>query len=119
METMAKKKDYATAILLNLFFPGAGYIYAGRVFLGVVVLCIAIGPIFVVGPLAFGWAGFLSLVGAVDGYLTVKKHNDAIDAQQAQLAETELRRCPTCAEKIQRAAKVCRFCGKEVAAEAA
>jgi hypothetical protein len=108
------KKDYATAILLNLFVPGAGYMYAGRVFLGIVVMCLAFGPVFFMGPLAFGWAGFFGLIGAVDGYLTVKKHNDAVDAMTAEIAETELKRCPMCAEKIQREAKVCRFCGKEV-----
>lgn len=107
-----KRKDYTTAILLNLFFPGAGYIYAGRIFLGVVVLLMALGAAY--GALngsqeLSGVVGILSIIGAVDGYLTVKKHNDRADA-------ASLITCPNCAEKIQRGAKVCKYCQRQVAA---
>lgn len=112
------RKDYATAILLNIFIPGAGYIYAGRIFLGVVVLLLCIGPIAAslalldgISEGVYSWTGLLAIIGAVDGYLTVKKHNAKFDAD-------ELIACPHCAEKIQRAAKLCRFCKREVAAAA-
>src|SRR6266496_2169626 len=39
--TTAKKKDVLNAVALNFFVPGAGYWYAGRKFLGVIVLLIA------------------------------------------------------------------------------
>jgi len=110
-----KKKDFATAILLNLFIPGAGYVYAGRPVLGVVAIVLLLA--FSVGFIATGneqllsYAGGLGVIAAVDGYLTVKKHNAAIDeSSQARLVA-----CPSCAEKIQPEAIVCRHCNREIA----
>jgi ribosomal protein L37AE/L43A len=37
------------------------------------------------------------------------------EREAAEIAEAQLRACPACAEKIQRAATVCRFCGTTVA----
>jgi hypothetical protein len=117
-QTTAKKKDVLTAVLLNLFVPGAGYWYAGRKFLGVIVLLLAAasvaGAMAGSGPAA-SFAGLLGIVGAVDGYLTVKKHNSKLEeAEQAALVK-----CPHCAERIQAEAKVCRHCQRNVAPIAA
>lgn len=113
-----KRKDYATAILLNLFFPGTGYVYAGRAVIGGVVLLLFLAALAGMwmatsaagASLAQTAIGFLSLVGAVDGYLTVRAHNGRID----DFAAAQLVPCPWCAERIQREARVCRFCQREV-----
>lgn len=116
MSEPKKKKDFATAILLNFFVPGAGYFYAGRPILGVVALLVLVGLL--IGFASTGseqllsYMGGLGVIAAVDGYLTVKKHNTAIEeSSQARLVA-----CPHCAEKIQPEAKVCRFCNREVGA---
>lgn len=110
-----KKLDFATAILLNLFIPGAGYIYVGRWVLGVVVLFLAMAPaVFAVITggmglvLAMPWASMLSIVGAIDAYIIVRKQNASADEESTMP-------CPNCAERIQRAARVCRFCQRPVA----
>jgi TM2 domain-containing membrane protein YozV len=108
---MTKKKDYATAILLNLFLPGAGYIYAGRVFLGVLVLLMSIGASvgYAMGVESLaGVVGFFAIIGGADGYLTVKKFNEKAEAGDRMP-------CPACGESIARGAQVCRFCQRKVA----
>jgi hypothetical protein len=110
-----KKKDYATAILLNLVIPGAGYLYMGRKVLGVLVMVIMLAlyaGYLSTGTYAFGQMAWgLGFIAAIDGYLGVKKYNDGLTAA----GEARLIPCPNCAEKIQPEAKVCRFCQREVA----
>lgn len=107
-----KRKDVAVGVLLNFFIPGAGYVYAERYVIAVFVFMLLAGGIaltLVAPPLGTNLVGLLAIVGAVDGYLTVKKYNQRIDeAEQATLIA-----CPSCAEKIQATARVCRFCHRE------
>lgn len=110
------KKDYATAILLNLVVPGAGFMYVGRVAFGVGVLLfygLCVAAVLAVPPsltaVVANFAGGIAVVAAIDGYLVVRKHNTAVEAATT-------RACPWCAEKIQRTAVVCRFCNREVPA---
>ena len=110
-----KKKDIMTAVLWNLFVPGVGYCYSGRMFLGVIILiingaCIFAG--FSGHPTAFNVLGFLSIVGAVDGYLGTKKYNQKLEEGDAAI----LVKCPHCAEKIQATAKICKHCQRNIAA---
>lgn len=114
VEPIPKKKDAATAILLNFVLPGAGYIYVGRKYFGVFVLLILTGCVWGalngIEPLA-ALGGIIAIVAAIDGYLAVNKYNRQID-------EASLRRlvkCPHCAELIQLEAKVCRYCRCELA----
>jgi hypothetical protein len=107
------KKEAAIAMVLNFFFPGIGYMYAGRPILGVFVFMLS-GVLFITGIFTLG-VGFLLLGGlafiaTIDGYLCVKKYNDRIDAQ----IEASLAVCPHCAEKIQKTAKVCRYCQRPI-----
>lgn len=113
-EPIPKKKDAATAILLNFVLPGAGYIYVGRKYFGVFVLLILTGCVwgFLSGAvLGFLIGGIIAIVAAIDGYLAVNKYNREID----EASFKRLVKCPHCAELIQPEAKVCRYCQREVA----
>lgn len=68
----SKKKSGWVAALLNLFLPGAGYMYCGTWILGVFVLILAVG----VGVATLG-AGLLILypVVFIDGFLGAGRAN--------------------------------------------
>jgi hypothetical protein len=64
------------------------------------------------GAEGFGW-GFLATfmaAGVPFGYWKVRKHNKKVDALEA----ATMRNCPHCAERIQVAAKICRFCHRDL-----
>ncbi len=68
----AKKKSIAATIFLNLFLPGAGYIYCDRWLNGITAFLFAIvawksGSVLAVITLIFIFVG--------DGFLCVKKYN--------------------------------------------
>lgn len=105
------RKSGALAAGLNIIFPGAGYMYCGRVFLGIiafffVALMVLTFP-FVAIPL---WG-----VLVIDGFLAANRYNSKLDEKISAAMKT----CPRCAEKVQPAAQVCKHCGHEFATEAA
>jgi TM2 domain-containing membrane protein YozV len=68
----ASKKSGALSAALNFFFPGAEYMYCGRVVLGIFVfvftMCVAIGT--------FGLGMFLMTpILVIDGFLTADRFN--------------------------------------------
>lgn len=68
----SRKKSRLVAILLNLFIPGAGYIYCGRWFLGIVAFFFVIALLIS----SFGLAAVgLILVLIIDGALCVGRYN--------------------------------------------
>ena len=116
---MSEKKNVGTAVVLNFVLPGAGYMYVGKVVLGVVVLLLALLADFAAisgAGIGVEAAGFLGVVGAIDGYLQATKYNERVDREKAEEEEDNLVRCPECAERIQRTARVCRFCQHRMAA---
>jgi hypothetical protein len=75
-------KDPATALVLNFLFPGTGYVYLGRKFFGVSLFIIfmvcVIGT--ALGLLALLFiSGAMSVVGAMDGYLSASRLNQQIE----------------------------------------
>jgi hypothetical protein len=99
-----KEKSLPLAIGLNLVLAGAGYMYMGRVVLG-------LGALLVVGfTIAFSGLLFaiptwlvLNVIMVIDMLLLSNKNKAAV-------AAAHTRKCPSCAETIQKEAKICRFC---------
>jgi len=98
-----KKKSGALAAGLNLILPGAGYMYCGRVILGIgallfCVVMVAFNPFYVL-PL---WAILI-----IDGFLAADRYNKTLDIK----IDSMMKKCPMCAEKISPEAKKCKHCG--------
>ena len=100
-----KQKSGLVAAMLNLVIPGVGYMYCGRIFLGIIVFPFVI-LLIILSPftLLFMW-----LILIVDGFLAAERYNRKL----AQKIRSSLKTCPQCAEKVMPNAKVCRFCGFE------
>jgi ribosomal protein L32 len=106
--TAAREKNLPLAIGLNLVLPGAGYVYLGRVLLGLLACLLVVAimlstDLMTVVPV---WIG-LNLIMAIDMWILHKKHREVLQA-------ATLRKCPFCAELIQREARVCKHCGRDV-----
>ncbi|HTF98584.1 MAG TPA: hypothetical protein VL995_20755 [Cellvibrio sp.] len=68
----SRKKSRFIAILLNLFVPGAGYMYCGRWVLGIIVFFFVISLLIA----SFGLAAIgLIVVLVIDGALCVGRYN--------------------------------------------
>lgn len=72
----AQKKSAGLACFLNFFFPGIGYLYAGRIILGLVVFFILLPLAVILGIFTFGLLFLVFwIVVIVDAYRTVERHN--------------------------------------------
>lgn len=68
----SRKKSGAIAALLNLFLPGAGYMYCGRWFLGIIAFFFVVA-LFVA---SFGLAAIgIVLMLIIDGFLCAGRYN--------------------------------------------
>ncbi len=99
-----KHKSLPLAVGLNFILPGAGYMYMGRVIVGigamllVLAMCVTAGLLFIVPT----WMG-LNVIMAIDMVILFNKNKAAVTADTT-------RKCPFCAETVQKDAKICRFC---------
>ncbi|TPV92432.1 MAG: zinc ribbon domain-containing protein [Myxococcales bacterium FL481] len=98
-----RRKNPALAAAMNVLVPGAGYIYCGRVFLGIIAFPFVAGMLFYEPLAGFG----LTLVMIVDGFLAAGRYNRRLDERIAAAMKT----CPVCAEKVRPEATACRHCG--------
>lgn len=108
-------KNHSVAFFLNFFFPGLGFAYLGRPSLIVGGIIFFASAMFDSVPdfqkafdpmrLLLGLAGALSL--AVIG---------AEFADMLNRVPPSNRKCPFCAEEVKTEAKVCKHCGRELAA---
>ena len=103
-----KEKSIPLAIGLNFLLPGIGYMYMGKVIVGIAAMLLIIGiylgtSIFV---LFFTWIS-INVIMAIDMIILGNKKKK--DYEQATLTK-----CPYCAELIKKEASVCKHCGKEI-----
>jgi hypothetical protein len=103
-----KEKSLALAIGLNILISGAGYIYMGRVFLGIVVFALMVATA-IANPFAAAGAWiFFQIIMTIDMFIMNGKNKKAVE-----LANTK--QCPSCAERVLMDAKKCRHCGEAFA----
>lgn len=109
IEQLSEKRKYGfMAAGLNLLLPGAGYIYCGRIFLGIIALPFFILFIVMSGPIFYGplWAILI-----IDGFISATIYNKKLDKR----INAAMRTCPMCSERILPEAKVCKHCGHKLA----
>jgi len=84
--------------------PGLGYMYMGKWIVGIFACFLVVGVYATIG-LLFIWQTWfmMNVIMGIDMFLLSNKNKKKI------LQETT-KKCPNCAELIQRDAKLCRFC---------
>ena len=98
-----KEKSMGLAIGLNFLLPGVGYMYMGKVLVGIGALLLVLGMFAV--NIAFvvpAWIG-INIIMAID-MLILGKNN------QKNVSAKTMKKCPRCAELIKKEAAVCRYC---------
>jgi uncharacterized protein YecT (DUF1311 family)/TM2 domain-containing membrane protein YozV len=101
---VVKEKSLPLAIGLNFLLPGLGYMYMGKLFVGIFT-CLLIGTIYFTTPLFLVIVMWfvLNLIMLIDMLILSGKNKKALVTQNTK-------KCPNCAELVQREAKVCRYC---------
>lgn len=67
----SREKSGFLAAILNIFLPGAGYMYCGRWFLGIIAFAMVVGVAFVM-PIAS--VSFVVIM-FIDGFLSAGRYN--------------------------------------------
>lgn len=108
-----KEKSLALAIGLNVVLPGLGYMYMGKIVVGIAAILLIIG-IYATTALLYifpTWIG-MNVIMAIDMYILNSKN-------KKMLTDQNMKKCPSCAELIQKEARLCRFCSTKFEIESA
>jgi len=111
MSKVLKEKNLALAIGLNLLLPGLGYMYMGKIIVGIAAVLLIIG-IYATTSLLYiapAWIA-MNAIMSIDMIILNNKNKKTF-------LEQNTIKCPSCAEMIQKDAKICRFCNTQLATE--
>jgi hypothetical protein len=112
---VVKERILLVAIALNLLLPGLGYIYMGRVVIGL-ICCLVIIAIAFNSATRLGidmWVSMwlaLNLIMTVDMIILSEKNRKLLMKQKTKM-------CPHCGEVVHKEATICRFCNRDLSAE--
>ena len=99
-----KEKSVPLAIGLNFLLPGLGYMYMGKVIIGIfallLILCIYLT--YALGGVFYTWIT-MNAIMAIDMLILGNKNKKHIE-------EKTTMKCPQCAELIKKEAKICKHC---------
>ncbi len=103
-----KEKSIPLAIGLNVLLPGTGYMYMGKIFIGIAALLLIIAIYAATSLFALFSTWFvMNFIMAVDMVILGKKKNKEFEQET-------MTKCPMCAELIKKEAKICKHCGAKL-----
>jgi len=105
-ELTSKKKSGLLAAVLNILIPGTGYMYCGRIILGIIALLFVI---LVLMRSSLLMVFLVWVILGIDGFLAAARANK----ENNQKIITAMKTCPMCAEKVMPEAVVCKHCGSD------
>jgi TM2 domain-containing membrane protein YozV len=99
-----KEKSVPLAIGLNFLLPGLGYMYMGKVIVGIAALFLIIGiyAVYALIGLLSCWV-VMNILMAIDMLILGNKNKKSIE-------DKTMMKCPECAEMIKNEAKICKHC---------
>lgn len=107
----SKEKNVQLAIGLNLILPGLGYMYMGKVIVGIAAFLLIIGiyAAYSLVGLFYVWI-IMNAIMAIDMLILGSK-------QKKDIEEKTMMKCPKCAELVKKEAKICKHCKSDLVAQ--
>ena len=99
-----KEKNIPLAIGLNFILPGLGYMYMGKVIVGIGALLLIVALYFTTALIyLFSTWVVMNAIMAIDMVILGNK-------RKKDVQDKLMTKCPQCAEMIMKEAKICKHC---------